>query len=474
MARASSQQDSRLVASALAGRRDALGELYERHYGAAVRLIAAWCDLDALERLSLAEEVFARAFAGLPRLKEPARFLCHLLIQVRQAAQARAERRRGMQPFVGEPERAVELAPDPGEALARAEAMAMVEEAPGGAAALAQQFYLDGGAALSELAARAGVSPAVAEKQVDSLRARLKLRLASSLVARRAAQGGTSGGPGAAAPFAGAHLRREHWEKILRGERVEPEEALAPHLASRCEVCEQRLAEAPGADGLDGDVDRALLSLSRRPPLVPSGASFERVLRRMRLDSRAGARGVLALPPLRPGMALPLSLAGLLALAGLSALMLQRVPPSRAASPERAKALEIDLVFRSAAAGRSEAVPGRSGASLSQDQELLLEYQPNRAAFVTLVRVRPDGRAEVLAQPGWVSASPHELSVNEARMRFSLRGAGGVNRFVALATEAPLVGAHLRLALEALERGAAPQGLASSAALDEFEVAVSP
>jgi RNA polymerase sigma-70 factor (ECF subfamily) len=472
VSRASSQQDGRLVAAALAGRRDALVGLYQRHYGSAVRLIAAWCDLDGLERLTLAEEAFARAFAGLPRLKEPARFQSSLLVQVRQAAQSRAERRRGQQPFVGEPERAVELAPDPGEALARAEARALVEGVPSGQRTLAQQFYLDGGVSLSELAARAGIPPAAAEKQLEALRARLKLKLAVALVARRAPLGGSSG----QAPRAGAHLRRESWEKILRGERIDGEDALALHLASPCEVCEQRIAERPGADGLDGDVDRAFLSLSRRAALFPSTASFERVVRRMRLDSRAGARGALALPPLRPGMALPLSLAGLLALAGLSALMLQRVPPSRSPSPERAGAPEVELAFSAvaASAGRGEAVPGHSGERLSEDQELLLQYHLARPAFVTMFRVWPDGRAEVLAQPGRVGSGSHALAVNEDRMRVSLRGARGANRFAALATEAPLLGNALRAALEALERGAAPPGLGTSVAIDEFEIAVSP
>lgn len=472
MARAFSQQDGRLVAAALAGSRDALVGLYQRHYGSAVRLIAAWCDLDGLERLTLAEEVFARAFAGLPRLKEPARFQSSLFVQVRQAAQSRAERRRGQQPFVGEPERAVELAPDPGEALARAEARALVDGVPSGQRTPAQQFYLDGGVSLSELAARAGIPPAAAEKQLEALRARLKLKLAAALVARRAPLGGSGA---QAAPRAGSHLRRESWEKILRGERVDCEEALALHLASPCEVCEQRIAERPGADGLDGEVDRALLSLSRRAALFPSTASFERVVRRMRLDSRAGSRGALALPPLRPGMALPLSLAGLLALAGLSALMLQRVPPSRSPSPERAGAPEVELAFSAvvASAGRGEAVPGHPGERLSEDQELLLQYHLARPAFVTMVRVRPDGRAEVLAQPGRVGSGSHALAVNEDRMRVSLRGARGANRFAALATEAPLLGNALRAALEALERGAAPPGLGTSVAVDEFEIAVS-
>ncbi len=448
-----------------------MAELYGRHYGVAVRLISAWCDLDALERLTLTEEVFARAFAGLPRLKEPARFQSALLIQARQAAQLRAERRRGMQPFVGEPERPVELAPEPGEALARSQAKAMVGEAGGASTALAQQFYQDGATSLSELAARAGAAPAQGERQVEALRARLKLRLAASLVARRAAQSG----PGAEPPSVGGHLRRESWEKVLRGEPVDSGDALAPHLASSCEVCEQRLAETPGADGLDGDVDRALLSLSRRPPMVPSTASFERVLRRMRLDSRAGARGALALPPLRPGMALPLSLAGLLALAGLSALMLQRVPPPRSvAGAERGGALEIELAFSASAGGQAEPVAGRSGANVSEGHELSLQYLLARPAFVALVRVLPDGHAEVLAQPGRMGSGRHDLAINDARMRVSLRGALGPNRFVALASEAPLGGSALRIALEALERGAVPPGLGSSIAMDEFEVAVSP
>ncbi len=474
MVRSTSERDGRLVATALSGRRDAYLALFERHHHQVIRLAAGFGDLDGMERTTLAEEVFARAFAELPSLKEPARFESWLLVLSRQTARARVERRRGLQTFVGAPERPIELAPDPGSSAALAEAKALLGQAPGAPSTLAQQFYRDGAVPLNELARRSGTPISVAEAQVESLRARLKLRLASSLLAGRSPEARRGD-----APEGIAHLRRDTWERTLRGERFDGELALGSHLAVPCELCEQRLMEIPGVDGLDGDADRALVALGLKPAITPSDASFERVMRRVRLDSRVAGRGDLALLSLRPGNALPLVLAGLLAFAGLGALALQRTPSNRppviSARPGRTSP-DVKLTFSvvPALAGREVAVLGKPGAALDERQELYLHYQLARPAFVSLVQVRPDGVAEVLAQPGRMNSGRHDLSVNDARVRVSLRGARGLNRFAVLATDAPLSEDEQRSALEILARGEAQPGLDAGMAGDWFEIAVVP
>jgi hypothetical protein len=124
------------------------------------------------------------------------------------------------------------------------------------------------------------------------------------------------------------------------------------------------------------------------------------------------------------------------------------------------------------AAGREEAVPGHSGATLSEEEELVIHYRLARTSFVTVVRVRPGGVAEVLGQPARMSGGRHDLSVNDARARVSLRGAKGPNRFAIFATAAPLSAEALRSALEALGRGVAPPGPGSAVAIDWFDVVV--
>jgi RNA polymerase sigma factor (sigma-70 family) len=84
--------DAELVAQALAGNREAFGELYDRH-ARAVRAVVAAVSADWPAVDDLVQECFLRAYRNLPKLRDPARFGPWLVGTARQVGR---ERRRSL------------------------------------------------------------------------------------------------------------------------------------------------------------------------------------------------------------------------------------------------------------------------------------------------------------------------------------------------------------------------------------------
>jgi len=72
------RSDTDLVHAIRAGRREAFGELIDRHAPAVFRLVRASIRNDA-DAEDVAQEVFLASFRALPRLRDPGRFRAHLI-----------------------------------------------------------------------------------------------------------------------------------------------------------------------------------------------------------------------------------------------------------------------------------------------------------------------------------------------------------------------------------------------------------
>jgi hypothetical protein len=235
------------------------------------------------------------------------------------------------------------------------------------------------------------------------------------------------------------HVTVESWQGILRGERIEGERALALHLDEGCDRCEEVVAGLLLADGLDGEADHRLLAFPAAGGRDRPG--FERIMRQLRLESRVRLGAEEAPAAARTSKVLPLSLAGALALAGMTVLLLQ-LPRARSAHEwGEASFPEVSLSFSVAPSAREDSDDierGVPNSAYSDDRTIGLQYELSSPAFVTLVRMGPHDRAELLAQPGRMGPGRHDLLVNDTPVGVSLRGFVGRNRFGVIASLAPL------------------------------------
>lgn len=235
------------------------------------------------------------------------------------------------------------------------------------------------------------------------------------------------------------HLTVESWQGILRGERVEGERALALHLAEGCNCCEEVVAGLLLADGLDGEADHRLVAVPAAGGRDRPG--FERIMRQLRLESRVRPGVEEAPVAMRISKVLPLALAGALALAGMTVLLLQ-LPRARSAHEwDEVSFPEVSLSFSVAPPAQEDSDDierGVPNGAYSDDRTIGLQYELSTPAFVTLVRMGPDARPELLAQPGRMGPGRHDLLVNDTPVGVSLRGFAGRNRFGVIASLAPL------------------------------------
>jgi RNA polymerase sigma-70 factor (ECF subfamily) len=120
--------DSELVASVLAGDRDAFGVLYDR-YARLIRAVVARVAGGSVTVNDLAQECFLRAYRNLSRLRQPDRFGPWLVGIARQVAREhRRSRRRDRHEFIPEPFAVANSLRDPSESAEAAEEIALVLE----------------------------------------------------------------------------------------------------------------------------------------------------------------------------------------------------------------------------------------------------------------------------------------------------------------------------------------------------------
>ncbi|MGC4113342.1 MAG: hypothetical protein QM765_01430 [Myxococcales bacterium] len=356
----------------------------------------------------------------------------------------------------------LDLAPDPGPAPVDVESL--IETIPvGPEREVARLFFGPERPTARDVSERLQLPAEVVSRHLEHLRARVKARVVASLLAQRA------GGEEGPAP---AHVDAKHWNHILRGERFRAEKALAAHLACDCPVCEGFLMGLQATDGLDGDVERALVGAIEPTPLK-TDVVFEQAMRSLALQLRVSGAAPLGSARPQPAKGPPLSVAAVLAVLGLGVLALQRGP---AQAPHQASAKPaVSLDFSVAERGKGgSGEKGTPGSKVGQDHVIYLRYELASASFVTLLRLWPDGTVEVLAQAGRVGPGPHVLTVNGSPAGVSLQGFQGRNRFIAVASPAPVAPESLVALFTAFPEDApAAPGLEGSA-VARFDVEVVP
>ena len=241
------------------------------------------------------------------------------------------------------------------------------------------------------------------------------------------------------------HVTAASWRQIQKGERFPEERALAAHLRSGCETCETTLASFDRSDGLDGPADAALLGIAPQKT-ARDDLAFERVMRKLNLDSRV--KGDHSLPPRRlSDKAMPLGLAACLAFGGVTVLALKRIPPASKGYYQGEKgeqtAPEVFVSFAVAPPSGDALEHGVPDAKYAEDKAVMLRYDLSAPSFVTLIRISPEGKGEILAQPGRLGAGRHDLSVNNMPAGVSLKGFVGRNRFAVLGSFEPLSHAEI-------------------------------
>lgn len=239
------------------------------------------------------------------------------------------------------------------------------------------------------------------------------------------------------------HLDPRNYTGLLAGTLPKEEaRALAKHLAGTCEICERFLAERTPADELDGRGDAAI-DLAFPPPAAPADdLAFARIERRL----RAGE-------PRRRRLLAVGAVAASLLIAGVAGLLVGRHGPSPLPGTTwdgvkgEARAPHVRLRYaRLDDAG--EATRGQSGQAYGRDAKLVFELELDRAANVVLARVQPGGETEIF----WRRALPGGRAIVGEGGRaaaYPLASLQGTQRFVVVASDAPLTEGQLGQALGA-------------------------
>jgi RNA polymerase sigma-70 factor (ECF subfamily) len=189
----SGDDDAGLVVRARRGDGAALRALYDRHRAKVARVASAFAALDDGDVDDVVQESFVRAFRGLPRLAEPARFAGWLLVIARNRALSRLERRRAGEAFAERLARDAEALegersglPDPDAEADVALVRRIIAELPDGPEKeTVRLFYVEGDLSAREIAARLGVGKSAITMRLERFRAKVKARLLAEVAARR-------------------------------------------------------------------------------------------------------------------------------------------------------------------------------------------------------------------------------------------------------------------------------------------------
>lgn len=264
------------------------------------------------------------------------------------------------------------------------------------------------------------------------------------------------------------HLTDDSYRRLVEGSMPAKEaRALALHLGAPCETCELYLVARPRADALDGLIDRALLSLAPR-------SSEARGIRLVPAPAARAPRGPTRRRRVLPGLAL----AATLALAGLAALLAgPSQPPGLAWDGEKGSApAAVPLRLRFLVLTPGEGGPpslerGVPGQEVPSTASLQFQVELGRPAHVLMARFAGGAAPEVFFAAR-LEAGRHAVSIDGKPAAYPLASLAGAQRFLALASEAPLGPADAARAA-ADGRSAGLEG-GQPITLDEVEVRVRP
>jgi RNA polymerase sigma-70 factor (ECF subfamily) len=187
------EEDAALVARALAGDRAAHRLLYDRHRSAVHRLARGFGSLDGDDADDVVQDAFVRAFGGLAKLKDPARFGPWLLTIARNRALSRLARRRASEALADELGREVETLADGQAALPDPDAgmelevvrRVIAELPPGPEKETVELFYVRGELSAREIADRLGVGKSAITMRLERFRAKVKARVLAEVARLR-------------------------------------------------------------------------------------------------------------------------------------------------------------------------------------------------------------------------------------------------------------------------------------------------
>ncbi len=231
-----------------------------------------------------------------------------------------------------------------------------------------------------------------------------------------------------------SHLDARTYAHLLHGDLPPAEaRALGRHLEEDCPECEEFLASLPGADALDGAVDRALAALA---PADATGqgndVEFARIERRM---------AELEAPRRRPRHVAPAALAAAVLAAGVVGLLLPRAGSDRSAwdgvkgtEPRPIPVRLRFVVITSEPGGPPVLERGVSGQPVGPAASLQFEIETGIPADVALVRVPARGSPEVFWHER-VGRGRASVAVQGRPAAYPLADLSGPQRFVLVASE---------------------------------------
>lgn len=186
------------------------------------------------------------------------------------------------------------------------------------------------------------------------------------------------------------------------------------HLASPCDICEEFLAQHPGTDALDGQVDALLLGLAPRREAPLDEVGWMRLRKRLRTSAHPTRRWV--------GVAAAVA-ACLLAVVLVPRLIARpsEEQPWDGVKGSRRIALELAAVARSAEGQLRRLDPG---AAVHPEDVLLLRYHATEAGSALLFQQEGDGRPELLGHFS-LEAGTHDLAGPQGLTGVSLSGEEG-------------------------------------------------
>jgi hypothetical protein len=239
------------------------------------------------------------------------------------------------------------------------------------------------------------------------------------------------------------HLDERTYRDLLAG-RLPPAEAraLAAHLDGACEVCETFLAGRPGADLVDGQADRALAALTP-VPAFGNDLEYARIRRLARAEprGRSWSRPVLAV-----------AAAAAVAIAGVAGIVLQRGHSRPGWDGEKGSLRAgIPARLRFVVLGGAHGPPekGVTGEAVSRIDRLAFEIELGRPADVAVVRVGGTTAPDVFYRRRLASGRT-AVALAGRPAAYPLDGLAGPQRFVLVASEAPLTPDRLAAAARAL------------------------
>jgi RNA polymerase sigma-70 factor (ECF subfamily) len=188
-----SEDDAALVGRAVGGDRAAFRALYDRHRAAVHRLARAFAALDPDEADDVVQDTFVRAFGGIAKLGQPARFGAWLLTIARNRTLSRLGRLRAAEKLsqdlgleamalAGDASGMPELGRDAELDVVRR----VVAELPEGPEKeTVRLFYVEGKLSAREIASRLGVGKSAITMRLERFRAKVKRRILAEVARLR-------------------------------------------------------------------------------------------------------------------------------------------------------------------------------------------------------------------------------------------------------------------------------------------------